>query len=55
MASAARYAQAFKEDHLLFEARGWDALLNSKLEASKRSHVPGRVAKNTQSTTASIA
>ncbi len=31
----ARYAQAFKEDHLLFEARGWDALLNGKLEASK--------------------
>ena len=31
----ARYAQVFKEDHLLFEARGWDALLNGKLEASK--------------------
>ena len=31
----ARYAQAFKEDHLLFEARGWDALLNGKLEASR--------------------
>ena len=31
----ARYAQAFKEDHLLFEARSWDALLNGKLEASK--------------------
>ena len=31
----ARYAQAFKQDYLLFEARGWDALLNGKLEASK--------------------
>ena len=31
----ARFAQAFKQDHLLFEARGWDALLNGKLEASK--------------------
>jgi predicted Zn-dependent protease len=31
----ARYAQAFKQDHLLFEARGWDALLNGKLEAAK--------------------
>ncbi len=31
----ARYAQAFKEDHLLFEARSWDALLNGKLEAAK--------------------
>lgn len=30
-----RYAQAFKQDHLLFEARGWDALLNGKLEAAK--------------------
>ena len=31
----ARYALAFKQDHLLFEARGWDALLNGKLEAAK--------------------
>ncbi|MEC8693577.1 MAG: hypothetical protein VXX88_00240, partial [Pseudomonadota bacterium] len=31
----ARYAQAFKQDYLLFEARGWDALLHGKLEASK--------------------
>ena len=31
----ARYAQAFEKDHLLFEARSWDALLNGKLEASK--------------------
>ena len=31
----ARFAQAFKKDHLLFEARGWAALLNGKLEASQ--------------------
>ena len=31
----ARYAQAFKQDHLLFEARGWEALFNGKLEAAK--------------------
>ena len=31
----ARFAQAFKQDHLLFEARSWDALLHGKLEAAK--------------------
>ena len=31
----ARYAQHFRRDHLLFEARGWDALLHGKIEASK--------------------
>jgi beta-barrel assembly-enhancing protease len=31
----ARFAQAFKQDHLLFEARSWDALIHGKLEAAK--------------------
>jgi len=31
----ARFAQAFKQDHLLFEARSWDALMHGKLEAAK--------------------
>ena len=31
----ARYAQQSKQPHLLFEARGWDALLHGKLEAAE--------------------
>ena len=29
-----RFAQAFKQEHFLFEARGWDALLHGKFEAA---------------------
>ena len=31
----ARFAIAFRQDHLLFEARGWDAFLHGKLESAK--------------------
>ena len=29
-----RFAQAFKQEHFMFEARGWDALLHGKFEAA---------------------
>ena len=31
----ARFATSFKQEHLLFEARGWDAFLHGKMEAAK--------------------
>ena len=31
----ARFATSFKQEHLLFEARGWDAFLHGKVEAAK--------------------
>ena len=31
----ARFAEATRQNHLLFEARGWDALMHGKMEAAK--------------------